>query len=265
MNIFIHELKANFKSLLIWGGFIIFFIYMGISKFQAFTASGSDIMKMMEAVPPAMMEVFQIDAFNMTTLSGFFGVMYIYFALMASIFAVLLGNGIIAKEERDKTVEFALTLPIPRHKLVTGKIAAALVNCILFVLIMWGGSLLLTQPYDHGENFYEFVRLMMVSIFFLEMIFLSIGVLLGSAMKDYKRSGSVAVSLLLGTYVISIISNLSENLEFLKYVTPFKYFNPVEMLNTAQFSTLYLVLSAAIVVVSIAAAYIFYQKRDLYI
>ncbi len=265
MNIFVRELKANFKSLLIWSGFIIFFIYMGISKFEAFTATGSDVMEMIDKMPTALLEALQLNAFNLTTLSGYYGVMHTYFALMASIFAVLLGNGIIAKEERDKTVEFSLTLPIPRHRLITGKVAAALVNCVIFVLVMWGGSLAFTQPYDPSPAFFEYLGLMMVSLFFLELIFLAVGVLLGAALKDYKRSGSVAVSLLLSTYVLSIISGLSKDFEFLKYASPFQYFNQVHLLNESRFEMPFIWLSLAIVVVSMAGAYFTYARRDLYI
>jgi ABC-2 type transport system permease protein len=265
MNIFLRELKANARSLLFWCLFIVFFVYMGISKFQAFTAADSDIMSMLEGIPDAVLQAFQLNAFNMTTITGYYGVMQSYFLLMAAIFAVLLGNGIIAKEEREKTVEFSLTLPIPRHKLITGKIAAALVNCVVFVLVMWGGSIVAAQPYSPEEEFYNFLTLLMVSAFFMELIFLAIGVLLGAAMKEYKRSGSVAVFLLLGTFILSIISSLSEDLEFLKYASPFVYFDPLPLLHESRFDPGYLALSAGIITVSLIAAYISYAKRDLYI
>lgn len=265
MNIFFREIKANFKSLLLWSLFIVFFIYMGISKFQAFTAADSDIMAMLDSIPQAVMEGLQLSAFNLTTISGYYGVMQSYFGLMASIFAVLLGNGIIAKEEREKTVEFSLTLPIPRHKLISGKVAAALVNCVVFILVMWGGSIVAVQPYGPDAGFYEYLSLMMVGNFFLELIFLAIGVLLGSAMKEYKRSGSVAVFILFTTFIFSIISEISEQLEFLKYASPFRYFDPLKLLNESKFDLNYLALSAAIIVVSMAAAYFSYSRRDLYI
>ena len=265
MNIFLRELKANARSLFFWCLFIVFFIYMGISKFSAFAAVDSDIMSMLEGIPPAVLEAFQLNAFNLTTITGYYGVMQSYFALMAAIFAVLLGNGIIAKEEREKTVEFSLTLPIPRHKLITGKIAAALVNCIIFVLFMWGGSIIAAQPYEPDENFYQFLALLMISAFFIELIFLAIGVLLGAALKEYKQSGSVAVFILLGTFIFSILSSLSEKLEFLKYLSPFVYYDPLPLLHESKFDPGYLALSAGIVVVSLIAAYISYSKRDLYI
>ena len=36
MNIFVRELKANLKSLVIWGGIVILFVWVGISKFSAY-------------------------------------------------------------------------------------------------------------------------------------------------------------------------------------------------------------------------------------
>lgn len=264
MNIFWMEVKANLRSLFFWSLFALFFIYMGISKFSAFAAD-PETLKILEQMPAQVMEVFQMNAFNMTTLSGFFGVMYLYFGLMVGIFAVNLGNGIIAKEERDKTVEFSLTMPISRSKLITGKVLAALAHCVLFILIIWGLTLALTQPHNPDQEFFDFIRLGMVALLILEIIFLAFGVLLGAAMKDYKRSGSVAVSLLLVTYILSVIADLSENFEFLKYFTPFKYFNPLLLLNESRFEMPYVWLSAGIVVVCLAAAYFSYQKRDLYI
>jgi len=264
MNIFLRELKANFKSLLTWSAFIVFFIYMGMAKFSAFAAD-EEMLKILDGFPQALLDAFQMNDFNLTKVSGFFGVMFTYFSLIAAIFAAILGSDIISKEERDKTVEFSLTLPISRAKLMTGKILAALVNCIVFVLVIWGGTVMLSQRYEPEISFFEFLKLSIIALFFIEMIFLAIGVLLGSAMKQYKRASSVAVSLLLGTYFLSIISDLSENLEFLKYFSPFKYFNPLILLNESRFESVYLWISLGIVIFSIVGAYLTYSKRDLYI
>lgn len=265
MNIVLRELKANARSLFFWCLFIVFFIYMGIAKFQAFVASGQDITAMLEQLPQGLLEALQMNAFNLTTITGYFGVMFSYFALMATIFAVLLGNGIIAKEEREKTVEFALTMPITRSHLITGKVIAAFINCIIFTLVMWGGSYIAAQPYSPDAELYGFLSRMILSIFILELVFLAVGVLLGAALKDYKRSGSVAVFLLLFTFILSIVSGLSDKLEFTKYFSPFTYFDPLTLLHNTKYEPLSLGLSAGIAVISLIAAYITYQKRDLYI
>jgi ABC-2 type transport system permease protein len=264
MNIFIREVKANLRSLLIWGGIVVLFIFIGITKFSAYEAN-PEMLVILDSMPPALLAAFQFEAFNLTTITGFYGVMFTYFALLATISAAMWGSDIISKEERDKTVEFTLTLPVTRERLVTGKILAALVNCIGMLLIMWGASLVAVAQYEPDGAFYEFLTLLMAALFFIQMVFLAVGILLGCALKDYKRSGSIAVSLILVSYFFSVISSLNENLDFLKYFTPFKYFNPALLLNESRIDINYVWLSLGITVVCIIGGYVTYARRDLYI
>jgi len=97
------------------------------------------------------------------------------------------------------------------------------------------------------------------------LIFLAIGIFLGCAMKQYRRAGSVALALLLGTYFMSIISGLHENLEFLKYLSPFKYFDAGVLLREAKFDPTFVAISAGIIILSMVGAYLTYSRRDLYI
>jgi len=264
MNIFLRELKANLKSLLIWSGIIMLLIIMAVSKFSAF-AGAPDMLKMLDSMPAGLLEALNMNAFNLTTLSGFYGVMFIYFGLMSAIAAAMWGSDIISKEERDKTVEFSLVLPVTRSKVITAKALAALVNCIAFVLITWGVSIVAVRSFDPDGAFYDFLRLEMAAMFAIELIFLAIGLLLGCAMQQYKRSGSTAVAIILSTYFMSILSTMNEKLDFLKYFTPFKYYDAGVLFRTGQLDSLYLLLSAAIIVVCVAGAYLVYNRRDLYI
>ncbi|MBT3240044.1 MAG: ABC transporter permease subunit [Chloroflexi bacterium] len=262
MNIFKRELRANFKSLLIWSGILILFSIMGIGEFSAYYEN-PDIIEVFENFPPAFLEAANINTLNITTIIGFFGVMFGYYALIVSVFAIMLGADIISKEERDKTAEFALVYPITRAKIVTGKIFAAIVNCIVINLVTWAGVLLLSARFEPDQKFFEFLQLSIIAFFMLEIIFLALGILLGCALKHYKRANSLAVSIVLGTYILSILSGLSDKLEFLKYFTPFNYFSPLEMSNNMAFDTVFLWLSAVITIVAIGLAYLAYAKRDI--
>jgi ABC-2 type transport system permease protein len=243
---------------------MILFLSAGMLEFSGYQGN-PDMLAVLDSLPPALLDAFQMNAFNLTTVTGFFGVMFTYFALLSSVYAVMLGSDIISKEERDKTVEFTLTLPIPRHKLITAKILVAVVNCIAFLLITWGASLFSVAKYQPDSDFYNFLRLCILALFIIQIIFLAVGIFLGCAMKQYKRAGSVAVALLLGTYFLSIITGLSEDLEFLKYFSPFTYFNPAELLNEARIDINFVWLSAGIVAVCLIGGYIAYSKRDMYI
>jgi len=264
MNIFIRELKANLKSLLIWGVIVILFVTVGTSKFTAYYEN-PELLAILDTMPPAMLAAFNMQAFNLTTVTGFFGLMFTYYALMVSIAAAMWGSDIISKEERDKTVEFALTLPVTRGRVVIAKTLAALVNCVALLLITWGVSLVTTTQFQPDNEFYKFVSLCMVALFITQLIFLTIGIFLGCAMKQYRRASSIAVSLLLGTYFLSIISGLSKDLEFLNYLSPFKYLDAGLLLRESRFDVTFVLLSLAIIVASMVGAYLTYTRRDLYI
>jgi ABC-2 type transport system permease protein len=264
MNIFIRELKANLKSLLIWSGVMLLLILVGTAKFSAYYNDPS-MLAILDTFPKAMLDALSLRAFNLTTLIGFFGLMFIYFGLMGGIAAAMWGSDMISKEERDKTVEFSLVLPVSRSKVITAKALAAVVNCLVFVLVTWAGSLVAAQSYSPDQAFYRYLVLEMEAMFMVELIFLAIGLLLGCVMKQYKLSGSTAIGIILVTYFLSIAAGMQQNLDFLKYFTPFKYFDAAALYSSGHIDGGYLLLSAAIIVVCVVAAYWIYNKRDLYI
>jgi ABC-2 type transport system permease protein len=264
MNILMRELRTNLRSLLIWGVIVILFVMIGISKFSAYYGN-PEMLAILSKMPPELLSAFNMQAFNLTTISGFLGVMFSYFALLLCIAAAMWGSDIIAKEERDKTVEFSLTLPVTRSRLVTAKTLAALANCIGLLLITWGVSLVAAAQYQPDSGFYSFLSLCMLALFIMQLVFLAVGIFLGCAMKQYRRANSVAVSLLLGTFFLSVISGLNKDLEFLKYFSPFRYFDAAVLLRESRLDIGFVALSLAIVLVSMVGAYLTYARRDLYI
>ena len=264
MKIYLRELKASFKSLLIWGFIVALFVVVGVSKFSAYY-NNPEMLEMLNSLPKEVLSILNTQAFNLTTITGFFGIMFAYYALLLSIAAAMWGSDIIVKEERDKTVEFSLTLPVSRGYVVTAKALAALTNCAGLLLITWGATLIMSTRYQPDSAYFKFVTLSMIAIFILQVVFLSIGILLGCALKRYKIASSVALFVLLGTYFLSVVVTLNSKLDFLKYVTPFKYFDPAALLRDSRFDLLFVGLSLAIILASLIGAYTAYSRRDLYI
>ncbi len=264
MNIFVRELKANLKSLIIWSVIIALLIVIACSKFTAY-AGNPEMLKILDAFPPAVLDAFSMRGFDLTTVTGFYGIMFVYFALMGAIAAAMWGSDMISKEERDKTVEFSLVLPVSRTRVVTAKALAALVDCLLLVLVSWGVSLLAVKQFNPNQAFYSYLTLQMQAMFIIEVVFLAVGLLLGCGMKQYKLSASTAVGIILVTYFLSVITGLQKSLDWLRWFTPFKWFDSLALLNTGHMDLSYLLVSLGVIVVCVASAYLAYTRRDLYI
>jgi ABC-2 type transport system permease protein len=264
VNIFFRELKANLKSLLIWSAVMILLIIVGLAKFAAYYNNPASL-EILNSIPKAMLDAMSLRAFNLTTLSGLYGIMLTYFALMGGIAAAMWGSDSISKEERDKTVEFSLVLPVSRSKVITSKALAAVVYCMVYVLVTWGVSLLAAQSYHPDQAFRSFLALEMAGMVMIELIFLAVGLLLGCSMKQYKRASSTAVAIILVTYFLSIVTSLQANLDFLKYFTPFKYYDAGNLFRTGGLDPIFLLISSAIIIACVVVAYWVYNRRDLYI
>jgi ABC-2 type transport system permease protein len=162
-------------------------------------------------------------------------------------------------------VEFSLTLPVTRSRLITAKLAAMVVDCILLLLVTWGITLVGARQYQPDAEFYKFVSLGMLSFFIQMMIYLALGFFLGCTLKKYKLAGSLAIWILLGTYFLSLLVGMNKNLDYLKYLTPFKYFDAAQIFHDSSLQGGFVLLSVAIILVLIVAAFFTYQRRDMYI
>jgi len=75
----------------------------------------------------------------------------------------------------------------------------------------------------------------------------------------------MAIGLILGLYFVSIFAGMNEKLTWLKYLTPFGWFNASEFFRSGRFEPYALVLTGLAVVLFLFAAYFTYDRRDLYI
>lgn len=264
MKKYFREIKMNTKSLLIWTVVMALLIIVSVGKFAAFEGNPESL-AILDTMPPQLLEAFSMRIFNLTTIDGFFGIMFIYFGIISAMAAAMWGSEVISKEERDRTVEYTLVLPVSRRKIVTSKLLAALTNCTLFVLFTWLISIVAVRDHQPGQEFYTLLRLEMLAMFLIEMVFLSFGLMLGCVSTSPRRVGSVAIGVILGLYFLSFIAGMNEKLNWLKWATPFGWFNPSEFFRSGRLELRALILTAVVVIVFLAVGYAGYDKRDLYI
>jgi len=263
MNILIREMKSNRKSLIFWSIGFLLMVAGGMGKYSAYASSDMSINDMILQMPKAMRVMLGFGLFDLSKVSGFFGMLFYYLIIMAAIHAVMLGANIISKEESDKTSEFLLVKPISRSTIIFSKITAGLVNIVIVNLVTLIASVYMVNYYSKDENVSKEILLLMISMFFLQVIFFLIGTTIAAIIRNPKKASSCAMSIMLVTFILSQIIDLTTNLEFLGYFTPFKCFQADKILSGGGFDVISLLLSAVIVVIMICLTLNFYKKRDM--
>ncbi len=263
MRIYRRELRTMWKSLAIWTAITLVLIVIAVSKFKGYYEN-PELLKVLDSMPKMLLEALGMTgAFSLATLKGFYAVMFIYFALMGAMAAAMWGNGAATREELARTADFTLVLPLPRGRILLEKFLAALTMCVAFPLVTWAISIVAVRSYSPDPDFYRFLRLEMLAMFLIELIFLALGFFLGCFMKSSRRSGSAALVILLAAYFLSILQGLDKRLDFLKHITPFKYFEPARWAGTGRFEPLYLALTLGAFATLTAAGFWAYSRRDI--
>ncbi len=266
MNMILRELKANRKALIIWSVCMFLLVLSGMAKYTAYTsaaAGGPSINELLNTMPASIQALLGFGSFDVSTMAGYFAMLFIYIELTVAIHAALLGAGIIAKEERDKTTEYLMVKPVSRQAVITAKLIAALFNVIVINMITLFSSLVLVAAYNKGKSIAGEIGFMFLSMFLVQLIFLSLGAVLAACMRNPKGSGSIATGILLIAYFVSRITDMSDKLNILNVISPFKYFDLVEIVAGNGLNTGVVLLSLALVAAFLALTYAFYPKRDL--
>lgn len=262
MNIILRELRANRKALIIWSVCMVLLVVSGMAKYTAHS-SGGQAGAVIADLPHSIKALLGMGSFDVTSASGFYGMLFGYIELAVAIHASLLGASIIAKEERDKTTEFLMIKPVSRAKVVTSKLIAAFLNVIVINIVTLVSSVVMVGAYNKGADISGIITMFVLSMFIVQLIFLSIGSALASFMKNPKSSGSLVTAMLLIAFVISKITDVTDKLNFLNVFSPFKYFNLYRLLAGEGLNIVIVILSLILVVIFSASAHYFYGKRDL--
>ena len=262
MNIFIRELKANRKALIIWSVCMALLVLSGMGKFTAYAAGGSSS-AVFDKLPNTMKIILGFNGFEVTKISGFFAFLFPYIELTTAIHATLLGSSIIAKEERDKTTEFLIAKPISRNAIITSKLLVALVNVIVINLVSLFSSFAIVSTFDTGENITGEILTLHLIMLVVQLIFLSLGALLASGMRKSKISGAIAADIIVGGYIISKVTELVDYLKVFNIFSPFTYFDLQKAVYGNDISISTTLLCLAMIVVFTGFTYYFYQRRDM--
>jgi ABC-2 type transport system permease protein len=254
------ELKANRKGMIIWNVIMVLFVVSGMSKYTAYSAGGADIFNKM---PDTLKALLGIGPFDGTKMPGFYAFLFSYIVIVAAIHAVLLGNGIIAKEERDKTTEFLMIKPVSRTAVITAKLLAALTNILVLNIVTLLSSVSIVAAYKAAEDITGEILVFMLSMFLVQLIFLSFGGLMASIIRRPKASGSLATGILFLGYVIAKVTDMTDRLDALNILSPFKYFDTAAIVNGDGLNPVIVLLSIALTAVFVIGTYFYYRRRDL--
>lgn len=262
MNVFLRELRAYRKSMITWVISLAGIVGMFMSLYPAFEADVQGLNEVLANFPEAIRALVNITPETFLSVLGFYGYLLSFAWLAASIQAMNLGVGIISKEVAGKTADFLVTKPMRRSQLVTAKLAAALtvilVTNVVFVTISYAAIAATGAEFDGGT-----LLLMASTLLLLQLVFLALGALFSVTIPKIKSVVAVSLPTVFAFYIIGAIGDVLANVE-LRWISPFRYFDPIYMISEGGFETEYLTVVVAFVAVATVATYVIFARRDIH-
>lgn len=262
MNIFIHELKAYRKSIVIWSTTLAAVSVLFILLFNLIMPDIEAFKTVMNSMPDVVRKLLISNVDMISTLEGFYSFFFVYIILCAAIQAMNIGVSILSKEVREKTADFLLTKPVSRMDIITAKLLAAFSCIVITDAIFLALTLLSTLTVTIAFNMKIFL-MVNLTMFFVQMIFFALGVLVSVMAKKVKSVVSISLSTVFGFFIISMLGSIIGD-EAVRYISPFKYYDLPYIVQHAAYETRFTVIGVLFVIVAIVAGYWIYIKKDVH-
>lgn len=258
------ELKINFKSFIIWLSILIimFLFTYSIYPFIITDEALKSMDELMKIFPEEVLKTFNMDISSISTAYGWLkteGFMYIL--LIVGLYSSILGGNILLKEENDKTIEYLGFLPIKRSKILTNKITVGILYIILMVLslmILNYIALSLSGDFEHKE-----FLLLSVTPILIGLPFFAINIFISSFEHKTKKVLGINLGLVFIFYILSVLSELSSKIEFIKYLSIYTLADTRNVILRDKINIINIIISLTITIIFIIGTYIKYNKKEL--
>ncbi|MCL0079620.1 ABC transporter permease [Dehalococcoidia bacterium] len=262
MNVYLRELRKNRTSLLVWAAMIAGILLLYTSMFLEVVAIWDAAI---EVLPEPMLVAFGLDRLDMTTIHGFYAAdLYLTVILLGSMYAILLSSGILAKEEKDKTVEFLLAKPLVRSNIITAKLLVWFTNIAILNVLIAITAVISFRIFAAGHEINRTVfLLLLIAPFLAQITFASVGFLTAAIIKKGKSLTAICLGIVLVTFFFNEIADAADRFRFLEHFTPFHYADSVDIVYYETMNPSYLIVMLAITSVCIGGAYLFYKRKDM--
>lgn len=258
------ELKINLKSFLIWTTLVVI-LYLLVFAIYPTIASNENIKmidQMVEIFPPEVIKAFNMDIASLDTAFGWLKTEgFVFIMLITGAYAAILGSSILLKEENDKTIEYLNSLPVTRNKIITDKILVGLIYILLMIVII-GIANFIGITYNGDFSKKEFLLLSITPIFPSIVIF-AFCLFISTFTNKTKKTLGISLGIVFISYMLLMISGISEELEFLKYASVFTLADTRNVIKEVTINPIFIGLTFFITLLFISLSYYKYNKKEL--
>ena len=260
MTIFKKEMKQGLMALSIWTLATAFMVVICVALFPEMKGQMEDVTDLF-ANMGGFTAAFGMDRVSFGDMMGFYAIECgNILGIGGGFYAAFLGISILANEEKDRTAEFLFSHPVSRMQVLSEKLAAMIVQILVFNIVVIAGSVLSILWIGESAD-WEVFALLHLAFFILQ---LELGCICFGISAFLKRGGlGLGLGLAMIFYFINIVYNISDDLAFMKYLTPYAYADASAIVADEKLDLFLMGLGITAAVLGAAVGYIRYSRKDI--
>ena len=261
--IIMNELRRRRWSIIWWSIGIVTLIALTLLFYPTIQKQGAQISKSFGNFSPQVTALLS-DTGDLFSPIGYLSskIYYLLLPLMLSILAIGLGSSLIARDERDHTLELLLARPISRTRVVAAKAVSGLLVVGAVATISTVVNLTLTKLIGINLSLRNIVFTMLMATL-LSLIFGAIAFAL-TAMGRTARLASIGIASLVALlgYLATSFESLVHWMSWPARVLPYHYYRPAEILGGKLMWMTAMWFGVVILGLGVVAA-IGFRRRDI--
>lgn len=241
-------------------------LWMMLAMYPLFEERQVEFDKLLQAYPKDVFKALGMDfsEFTLATVESWIAVEHLsmMWPILAIIMVIAFGGAMIAGEIEKGTIETILAQPISRLKIYLSKYFAGVISYFIFVVVSFYAIIPLAYLHDIDFKIENWTTAAILGFLFGLAIF-SLSMLASSIFSEKSKSNFTIGGILLLMYVLNIITKFKENIEDLKYLSFFHYYDYSAAMNrnTIDDTTIWVFLGVSVVATILGA--IWFIRRDI--
>jgi ABC-2 type transport system permease protein len=251
------------KWFIFWWCFaIIALIFVNIAFYPSLKDQAVQLEQSFNQIPDSAKALFS-DTGDLFSPVGYLSsqIFYLMLPMLLGILSIVLGSSLIAREEKETTIELLLSRPISRNTLVAGKAVQGLIivsGAGLVALLATIGMAKLVELPVAAPN----IALATVASTVLALSFGAIAYAVTMLGKARVASVGISTLIALGGYIIVSLIGAATWLKWPARALPFYYYKPAEILEgTYNWNNMLFILG--IIIAAAILSVVAFRKRDL--
>lgn len=245
-----------------WCIAIMAFIFLNLIFYPSFKDQAAQLEQSFSQIPESTRALFS-DTSDLFSPTGYLSsqVFYLMMPMLLGILAITLGSSLIAREEKEGTIELLMSRPVSRNALLAGKAIVGIIIVFTIGFVGMATTVIMSKLVDLTVPSKD-IALASLASMILALSFGAMAYVITCFGKARVASVGLATLFALGGYIIVSLSGAASWLKWPSRAFPFHYYKSAEILEgTYQWHNMWFII--AVIAICAFVSWFSFRRRDI--